>query len=62
MRLGIVLRKYRAIQELSVRQLAKEIGIAFATLSRLENGMAVDADTLMKILVWLTGRADAEAR
>lgn len=54
MRLGSVLRKYRLMQEMTVRELAAEIGISFPTLSRMENGLGVDAATLMKVLNWLT--------
>lgn len=54
MRLGSVLRKYRLMQELTVRELAVEIGISFPTLSRVENGLGIDANTLMKIFNWLT--------
>ena len=56
MRLGVVLRKYRAMQEITVRDLAQEIGIGFATLSRIENGLDCDSATLMKIFNWLTGK------
>jgi transcriptional regulator with XRE-family HTH domain len=36
-----------------VRAVAKEIGISFATLSRMERGRAPCVDTLKKICVWL---------
>jgi transcriptional regulator with XRE-family HTH domain len=36
-----------------VRAVAKEIGISFATLSRMERGRAPRVDTLKKICVWL---------
>jgi transcriptional regulator with XRE-family HTH domain len=53
MKLGLILRKYRAIQELTVRELAADIGIHFTALSRVENGDSVDAQNLMKIFNWL---------
>jgi DNA-binding XRE family transcriptional regulator len=59
MRLGTVLRRYRSMREITVRDLAKEIGIAFATLSRIENGLDCDSKTLMTVLVWLTGKGTA---
>lgn len=54
MRLGVVLRKYRAMVEVPVRDLAQEIGISAPALSRIENGKAMDVATFMKILSWLT--------
>ena len=53
MNLGHVLKKFRAMQELTVRQLAAQIGIPFNTLSRVENGENVDSQNLMKIFNWL---------
>ena len=56
MRLGTVLRKYRLVQERSVRDMAAEIRIPFATLSRLENGQAeCDMRSFVAILKWLLG-------
>lgn len=54
MRLGTVLRKYRAMAEVPVRDLAQEMGISAPALSRIENGKAMDIQTFMKILEWLT--------
>lgn len=53
MRLGIVIRKYRLMSELGIRELAKEIGTSTATLSRIERGFPADGNTLAKVLVWL---------
>lgn len=54
MRLAAVLRKYRLMNELTVRDLAKSIGISAPTLCRFENGNGgIDGDTLAKILLWL---------
>jgi len=40
-------------REISLRNLAKEIGISASTLSRLETGENVDAQSLSKILIFL---------
>lgn len=53
-KLGAVLRCYRLLKELDLRTLGKEIGISAPTLMRIEAGRATDADTLMKILNWMT--------
>ena len=54
MRLSEVLRKWRALREITLRELAAEFGISAPTLSRIEHGRQCDAETLVKILVWLT--------
>jgi hypothetical protein len=38
---------------MGVRGLATIVGISSATLSRVENGGAIDHKTIMKILKWL---------
>ena len=53
MRLGIVLRKYRTMQGLGVRELARQIGISFQVLHRVETGRNLDAANFMKVLKWL---------
>lgn len=53
MRLGIVIADHRAMQRLTVRALAKVIGIGAATLNRIEHNKPCDAATLIKIQSWL---------
>lgn len=53
MRLGSVLRKWRLMTELTVREVAASIGISAATLCRFENGENIDGQTMAKILRWL---------
>ena len=53
MRLGDVLRKWRRASDITVRDAAKEIGIGFSTLCRIENGETMDGATLAAILAWL---------
>lgn len=57
--LGDALRLLRTVRELSLRDLAPEIGIGYATLMRIEHGQAIDADTLLKLLQWLLKPAKA---
>jgi transcriptional regulator with XRE-family HTH domain len=52
-RLGLIIKKWRLLNEIGPRELAGEIGIAPATLYRIEAGRALDALTLIKILNWL---------
>jgi transcriptional regulator with XRE-family HTH domain len=56
MKLGDVLKKWRQMSDLTVRQAAKEIGITFPTLSRIEKGISMDGTTLAKILCWMLSK------
>jgi ribosome-binding protein aMBF1 (putative translation factor) len=53
LRLGLVVKDHRMARELSVRGLAKELGIAPSTLLRVEEGKALDGDSLLRVLLWL---------
>lgn len=53
MKLGVVIRRYRVTNELTLREVGKEIGIGAATLMRLEQGRDPDGQTLAKVLQWL---------
>ena len=58
-RLGECLRIYRVLHNQEQRTLATEIGMNASSLCRLEQGKLVDAQTLVKIMAWLLGPADA---
>jgi transcriptional regulator with XRE-family HTH domain len=51
--LGAMLALYRAAHNWTVRDVAPRIGISIATLSRIERGHAMDADTMLKVWRWL---------
>lgn len=51
--LGEMLTLYRAARRWTVRDVAPRIGISAATLSRIERGHAMDADTMLRIWRWL---------
>jgi transcriptional regulator with XRE-family HTH domain len=53
MKLGKVIRTYRLMQELTLRELGQEIGIGAATLMRIEKGHDPDGPTLVKVQAWL---------
>jgi hypothetical protein len=55
MRLGEVIRKWRVMSELSIRDAAAIIGISATTMHRFESGDDVDGRTLVTILKWLMG-------
>lgn len=53
MKLGEVLKKWRRMSDIGVREAAKQIGVSHGTLSRIERGEQMDGQTLIKILTWL---------
>lgn len=52
-RIAKLLRLYRNVNDIGVRDLAPEIGISIATLSRVERGHQMDLATWLKIQDWL---------
>jgi transcriptional regulator with XRE-family HTH domain len=63
MRLGKVLAYYRHANRMGVRELAKQMFVSAATLSRIENDKPCDGETLTKIMIWLfTNEASSDAR
>jgi transcriptional regulator with XRE-family HTH domain len=57
MRLAEVLRSWRKMKDLSIRDVAHSVGVSAATLSRIERGENMDGVTLAKIFKWLTEAA-----
>lgn len=53
--IGDLLRAWRQKCDLSVRDAAPLIGISIATLSRIERGGQMDAETQLKLIVFLFG-------
>lgn len=58
-RIGRLLVLWRATQLEGIRETANSIGISAATLSRIERGHAMNADTLLKVWAWLNGEQPA---
>jgi transcriptional regulator with XRE-family HTH domain len=54
MKVGKLLRLYRNIEDIGIRDFAANLGIAAATLSRVERGLPMTGKTLAKIIHWLT--------
>lgn len=52
--LGAMLRCFMAMEQVTMRQLGPQIGISPATLHRVCKGYAMDADTLLKVINWMT--------
>jgi transcriptional regulator with XRE-family HTH domain len=45
-------RRKRAAQGLSLRQLAAVLGVSFNTVTRFENGRGVNAETFLALAEW----------
>ena len=57
-KLGEMLRLYRTVKNRTLRDIGPEIGIGHATLMRIEHGEQFDADTMLKLWIWML-KADA---
>lgn len=53
MKIGIILKRQRQLEDKNVREFAKELGISAPTLSRIENGSDVDCETMFKLMRYL---------
>lgn len=53
MRIGKLILAYRLLENLGIREVAKEIGVSHGTLSRIERGETVDHATFIKLFNWL---------
>jgi transcriptional regulator with XRE-family HTH domain len=51
--LGQMLSLYRTARQWTVRDVAPQIGISIATLSRIERGNTMDAESMLKIWSWM---------
>lgn len=51
--LGEMVRLFRTVNQITLRDMAVSIGISHPTLMRIEHGQSFDADTLIKIWTWL---------
>jgi transcriptional regulator with XRE-family HTH domain len=52
-KLGEVIRRWRKMSDIGIREAAREIGVSHGTLSRIERGEAMEGTTLAKVLGWL---------
>lgn len=56
MRLGNVFRRWRLAEDLTLREVSKDVGVPISTLARFEVGEPCDGKTLTAILLWLFGK------
>lgn len=61
MRIGQLIRSFRAHREYNLKEMAGRIGIPISTLSRIERGQSPDGKTLAAILKWALGDVDVAA-
>jgi transcriptional regulator with XRE-family HTH domain len=57
-RLPLLLREARRARGLSLRATAKELGVSFSTVSRLEEGNDCALSNAVAVLIWLDTRED----
>ena len=62
MKLGEVIRRWRKMSEIGIREAAAEIGVSHGTLSRVERGEPMQGETLAKILAWLFASEKSNVR
>ena len=53
MKIGEVIRKWRLMSDLTLREAGKQIGLNHSTLSRIECGHMPDAETLATCIMFL---------
>ena len=51
--IGELIKAWRDKYRLGVRSAAKSIGVSAATISRIERGKQIDAETMLKLVNWL---------
>lgn len=52
-RLGEMLRLWRTVRQMTLREVAPSIGISHSTLLRLEQGKPCDLPSWLKVQAWL---------
>lgn len=62
MRIGQILRRWRLAEDLTLREVAKQMGVNFTTLSRIEQGQPMDGRTLATILAWMFAKPERAAQ
>lgn len=56
--IGEVLRKWRIMSDLSLKQVAEQIGVKYVTIHNIESGGKMDSDTQLKLIKWLFERGN----
>jgi DNA-binding XRE family transcriptional regulator len=55
--LPVIIRAHRRTRNLSLRQAARQVGVAASSIARIEAGDDLpNADTLIKLIRWLDGQ------
>ncbi|MGB0662822.1 MAG: helix-turn-helix domain-containing protein [Pontibacterium sp.] len=52
-RIGLLLKRYRQMGDVTQKELAEEIGISHSTLCRMEKGEQFSGENLSKVLKWM---------
>lgn len=60
--IGEVLRKWRIMSDLSLKQVAEMVGVKYVTIHNIESGGKMDSETQLKLIKWLFERNGDEKR
>jgi transcriptional regulator with XRE-family HTH domain len=53
MKLGELIKAWREVNGMGIRDAAKQIGVSSATLSRIENGKELKHKSFLKLFTWI---------
>lgn len=59
---GKCIAAFRKIHSIGLRELAREIGVSAATLSRIESGKPCDQNTMVLLFRWLFGDGQVKTK
>lgn len=62
MRIGEVIRRWRKMSDIGIREAAQEMGVSHGTLSRIERGEEMTGTTMAKVLAWLFSENGSKAK
>ena len=54
--IGGMIRAYRAVHDLTLREFAKLVGVTAPTIMRIEEGRQTDAGTWLKLQMWMLSK------
>jgi transcriptional regulator with XRE-family HTH domain len=55
MKIGEVLRDWRLVEKMTLREAAPKLGLSVPTMQRIEQDKPIDGDTMWKLIVTLFG-------
>lgn len=53
MKIGELINCYNHVNKISIRDIAKDIGISRGALDKIRNGKDYDMEALLRVLIWM---------